>query len=681
MSHLWPTLNRLPTVVALGFGIVVPSTSLATAVDDLKPGKLRQRVVGHFEDGDSGWTAVVTDSGEVWAGATARMSRVADVRVVPTGTRVVMEDGHLIIWSTRRTGLRATTELWAIHEDGGLTETVLDTYVLDARVGQGGQRVAVLLPGELLVLDHDGKPPHRTPLPWTHPSFDDSATDGIFINGRGWPAGRVELKTGCVEAEAPKRPAVWPLVQWAAHREACGGVSLPTPEQAAHAAAWAEWRAHRAAVDGDAVMVAALGYRGAALEQLRPAESPEPGALAFGGLGQLTLDAALTTAEPVAIVHDLMPGTHPGLLVGGLDGAACVGAVVLVEADLGRREWLTAERDKLARAGVRCSEHLHVVSPAEVPEREDDAGVRYVDITGKEQGWRSGTVGPGWLRDDMARFSSDPILKQLVAEARTLSPEYTLAPGAGGVLGLDVNDSWLGAVGWEFARATAEGFRESRMALPGPVSAIHVDADGRYDVLVGGHHAKVLFEGGTLGNTTPPLEWVDEWTLAPQRQRRERQLDWPVEGDQLRLPGQDHTLEVGGRPVEVEAWPRGAIVRTRAGLVGVWPDGAYAWRIPDATGYVHSEDLLVVSTRYGISAYRPPLKPLPPMEKVEEAEQPDEAPPPGGGRRGPKKGGPRGGGGPQGGGPQGGGPQGGGPQGGGPQGGGPQGGGPQQGGR
>ena len=595
-------------VCGLVLGGGMSGVAAAAPVAELKPSKLRTISVVHAEDPATGATAVVTHAGEVWAGKGAKLKRVGDLRVEPNTAQLRVDGERVVVWASKRTGLSIRTRVAVRFDDGRIAELRTEAPVLDARFGPAGRRLVVLLPGELVLMRPDGEPIHQ-PLPVARPRFADS-DEGVHIAGRGLRPTRVDLTDGCMALKVPASASAWARVQADRHGEGCGGVPATDPAVLAHAEAWRTFQGMRAARMGDLVSVAAYGYRGSALESLRPRVPAEPGALSFGGISNRQIPGEFQTGSPVALVYRMLPGMHPGLFVGGDDGAACLGAVVLVEADRGRRVWLKDEIGRLRSAGVACADDLHVARPEQMPPQDHDAAVFYIDHTGAELGWRSGIPGPGVIRDDLARFGADPAMKVFVENARTLSPEWSLGPGPGTVLALDVDGSWLGGVGWDIARATPEGYRQVKLVLPGPVTSIAVDPDGRYAVDAGGQHVKVLFEGGTLGETTPPTEWMDDWSVDAPRDQKLLPEAWPIEGQAVRLPGRDRRVLTGGKPIEVHSWPLGAIVRTRAGLVGLWADGDYAWRIPDVESFVVAGDLIVVATRYGLSAYRPPTTKL-----------------------------------------------------------------------
>ena len=151
------------------------------------------------------------------------------------------------------------------------------------------------------------------------------------ISGRGMSPRKIDLTTGCVDMNLPKSASPWAKVQSDLHAEGCGGVTATDPALLAHARVWTRFQAQRAAVRGDLVSVSAYGYRGAELESLRPKEALLPGDLSFGGIGSKPLTDDLATRPTVAIVYRMMADTHPGLLVGGDHGAACLSLIHISE--------------------------------------------------------------------------------------------------------------------------------------------------------------------------------------------------------------------------------------------------------------------------------------------------------------------------------------------------------------
>ena len=596
--------------------LTLAALSSATAADlsQVRPKRLAEAAVVSVS-GDGGRVALVTPEGVVWAG-TRRLEVVGELAGPPNGLH--MSGGAITAWSTRRAGLCVETTVATFGPDGAAS----------SRVAPGGPRLVMPIPGghALLWADHveripaQGGEPQVFPLPPGRAVGLSMANGRLQVDGADGALMRIDLEAGCPTDLPDDDPAMTALArkQLRDARRVCGAPPhLPDRIDAIADVARAA-RLAEAVRAGDTDALARLGAPTCAqLEALRPVDVDA--ASAFSTRFDRTLTVA-ARAQPQrglgAIVRVSDPGIDLGPWMEGPYAPACAGTLVFWAEEPAIAGYLRQRLTELRTRGGGCADQARVAWPSDVgpfeKEDEDDPGEAfYVQPGGGWVGVRRGALSPRMVRLDLARLDpSDPL--HGVAKAPELVPSWTVGPGPGGDLVLDVDRSWVAGAGWDLVRGPPNAIRKERASLLGPVERVQGRADGRFEVVSGGQPARVTLEdGGSVAWTdalSPPGELLPVPDALPPKPAVDPGPFRVVGEGRLAARSEAGTVTVTlGLPVQRVLNGRNATaVVTPLGIVGVGRDGTLLWRMTEARQWVFTGDFVVGTSPWGVHGYRLP---------------------------------------------------------------------------
>ncbi len=588
------------------------ATLLAADLSAVKPRKVAQDAAMSVTAAN-GDVAVVTHDGELWAGS-GTLRKLGSLPGTAAGLH--LSGDVLTAWSTVRTGLCVETELRRVSTDGSaFPDQRLPGAPLAILPVKGAQ--ALLWPDRLDILPNQPGAARSIPLP-ASPAVGLSLHNGrLQVDAADGPLMAVDLATGCPVGleDDPQRS---PLERWRVReaRRLCETPPhLPDPVRA-EAEIERAARLSRAMMDGDTETLARLGPPTCAgIEAQRPTASGH--ASAFTTRREKAIQVA-RDLDPgrgfMTILREPDPAMDLGPWVSGPFAPACEGRLILAPEDAAVGRWLRRALAEADRLGASCADNVRVADPGDIgpePAGDDPSKVLYVKSGGSLLGVRQGAVSARMARLDIARLAADDPLHDL-AQAPELTPSWSVSPGPGGPLLIDVDGSWVAGAGWDLVRGPPNAIRKERTPLLGPVSRLQGRSDGRFEVVAGGQPARVALEDHSI-------EWME--ALSPDEQllpipdalppRPETNRGpWRIVGEGRVGARSDQGERVVDLGLPISRLINGrlmSVLVTPVGLVGIDGAGKLAWRLTEVDRWVWTEDFVVGSSPWGVQGYRLPF--------------------------------------------------------------------------
>ena len=564
----------------------------------------------------------------------------------------------LVLWSTERSGLWIKQHIQLMSPTGRLLMTeAVEAPIID--VIASGDQVAILLPGELVLVTPRSDKSQRIPLPFVHPQSAEILDGTWVIRDAQNRTVEVNPATGCPARFEPSQRA---LERWMTHKmESVCDLPLPLPDGVAKTAELQRDAAiEAAAIASDHITLAAMGVRSKAqMKRIRPKEGRRPGSFRTRDEGLADVPEELLGGGFTVFVKHPISTIPLKEWVTGSNAPACHARILFMPENKRTSQALQLRLRALRSQRGNCAHSLYLTEVDAVDLNYDWAW--YVDDESHRVGRRTGKPTARQVRMDLARLKQDDPLRAL-AERPELYTEWSEGPGPSYELHLDIDGSWIGDSGWDLISGSPSHDRINRVELAGPVRDIRVLESGLVEAKTGGQPVRVEFRWAS-----GRVEWLEEWpdsegrdrdqisrrlshatgelgeswrvskgrvyrqasdgeSAGPQPTSEKLQEDEVEPPNQLEGKGPQPQANPGGprmvngnivvtlpvpaiRAVPIEG---GAIIQTDFGLVGIDTGGSIRWRLTEVNDFVVTRRWLITATPWGIQGQRIP----PPVQQA-----------------------------------------------------------------